>query len=95
MALQWFANGCRVWLQVVSPTVFRYAGYRFYFFSREELRMHVHVHCGDGEAKFWLEPDVELVKNYRLSKAQVAEIAALIRSHYDELKSAWEKHFGT
>jgi hypothetical protein len=22
--------------------------------------MHVHVYCGDGEAKFWLEPEVAL-----------------------------------
>ncbi len=25
----------------MSPTVFREAGFRFYFFSREELRMHI------------------------------------------------------
>ena len=24
--------------------------------------MHVHVHCADGEAKFWLEPEIELAK---------------------------------
>lgn len=36
----------------VSPTVFRYRNYRFYFFSREEPRMHVHVFSPDGEAKF-------------------------------------------
>ena len=29
--------------------------------------MHVHIHCGDGEAKFWLEPQIELARNYRLS----------------------------
>ncbi|MFN7338865.1 MAG: DUF4160 domain-containing protein, partial [bacterium] len=29
----------------MSPTVFREDGYRFFFFSREETRMHVHVHC--------------------------------------------------
>jgi hypothetical protein len=40
----------------MSPTIFREGGYRFYFFSREEPRMHVHVHCADGEAKFWIEP---------------------------------------
>ena len=44
----------------VSPTVFRERGYRFYFFSREELRMHVHVISADGEAKFWLEPELSL-----------------------------------
>ena len=47
----------------MSPTVFREKG-RFFFFSREEYRMHVHVVSGDGEAKFWLEPDLELAKNY-------------------------------
>jgi hypothetical protein len=26
--------------------------------------MHVHVVCADGEAKHWLEPDIELAKNY-------------------------------
>lgn len=50
-----------VWM---SPTVFREKGYRFFFFSREEPRMHVHVVSGDGEAKFWLEPELELAKNY-------------------------------
>ncbi|MBW2186575.1 MAG: DUF4160 domain-containing protein [Deltaproteobacteria bacterium] len=38
----------------MSPTVFKESGYRFFFFSREEARMHVHVHCEGGEAKFWL-----------------------------------------
>ena len=43
---------------VMTPTIFREGGFRFYFFSREEPRMHVHVHCADGEAKFWLEPTI-------------------------------------
>ena len=49
----------------MSPTVFKESGYRFFFFSREEKRIHVHVISGDGEAKFWLEPEVELAKNHR------------------------------
>ena len=28
----------------MSPTIFREGPFRFYFFSREETRMHVHVH---------------------------------------------------
>jgi len=35
----------------MSPTVFKEKGYRFFFFSREESRMHVHVVSGEGEAK--------------------------------------------
>ena len=33
------------------------------FFSREESRMHVHIAHTDGEAKFWLEPSIELALN--------------------------------
>ena len=51
----------------MSPTVFRESGFRFYFFSREETRMHVHVQ-GPGEAKYWLEPAVELAHNYGLNE---------------------------
>lgn len=39
-------------------------GNRFFFFSREEERMHVHVISGDGEAKYWLDPKIEIAKNY-------------------------------
>ena len=50
---------------VMSPTVFRARGFRFFFFSRKEPRMHVHVGSSDGEAKFWLEPEVELAPEFR------------------------------
>ncbi len=78
----------------MSPTVFRERGYRFFFFSREEPRMHVHVAALAGEAKFWLEPDVQLARNHRLSAQQLREIERLIGEHYDELVSAWQQHFG-
>ena len=78
----------------MSPTIFREKGYRFFFFSREESRMHVHVICADGEAKFWLDPELELARNYRLSRTQLKEIEDLIEVHEDELRSGWKKHFG-
>lgn len=78
----------------MSPTVFREKGYRFFFFSREELRMHVHVISGDGEAKFWLEPELRLAQNYRYSRHQLREIQSLIEDHYHELVGAWQHHFG-
>ncbi|MCZ7626916.1 MAG: DUF4160 domain-containing protein [Candidatus Methylomirabilota bacterium] len=77
----------------MSPTIFREKGYRFFFFSREEPRMHVHAICADGEAKYWLEPEIELGKNHRLSHAQLKEIEQLIGAHHDEIQTAWKKHF--
>ena len=79
----------------MSPTVFREKGYRFFFFSREEPRRHVHVVSGDGEAKFWLEPKIQLAKNFRFSRQQLSEIESLIEDHYHELVSAWQHHFGS
>ena len=78
----------------MSPTVFRESGYRFFFFSREEERMHVHVVSGDGEAKFWLEPDIELSKNYHYTRKQLKGVEKLIEEHLDELTTAWQEHFG-
>lgn len=79
----------------MSPTVFREKGYRFYFFSREETRMHVHVVSGEGEAKFWLEPELQLANTYRYNRQQLKEIESLIEGHYHELVSAWQRHFGS
>jgi hypothetical protein len=55
--------------------------------------MHVHALSQDGEAKFWLEPELELARNYGLTRAQLREIERIIEVHYDELVAAWRKHF--
>lgn len=57
--------------------------------------MHVHIICPDGEAKYWLEPEIELARNHKLSRVQLKEIENLIEVHYDEIKIAWGKHFGS
>jgi hypothetical protein len=77
----------------MSPTIFRDSGFRFYFFSREEARLHVHVHSSNGEAKFWLEPKVELAQNYGLSSRQVKTALRLIQEREDEIRAAWKVYF--
>ncbi|WP_348676343.1 DUF4160 domain-containing protein [uncultured Candidatus Thioglobus sp.] len=57
--------------------------------------MHVHITSGDGEAKFWLEPEIKMAKNYHYSKKQLKEIESLIKVHYDELISIWKQHFSS
>jgi len=78
----------------MSPTVFREGPFRFYFFSREELRLHVHVHGPDGEAKFWLDPDIELAQNYGLKARDVKAALLLIKEHENDIRQAWVAHFG-
>ncbi|WP_427501118.1 DUF4160 domain-containing protein [Methylomonas sp. MED-D] len=77
----------------MSPTVFRESGFRFYFFSREEPRMHVHVQSQNGEAQFWLIPEIELAQHIGLSRHEIDEALRLIQEHENEIRKAWLKHF--
>ena len=70
----------------MSPTVYNDGKYRFYFFSREESRMHVHVACSDGEAKFWIEPVVALAESYKLTPKQLNELHKNVENHKNEIK---------
>ncbi len=77
----------------MSPTVFRVRRYRFFFFSLEEKRMHVHVTCPDGEAKFWLKPAVALHQSFGLSAKQLRELRDIVEKRRDEIIDAWDAHF--
>jgi hypothetical protein len=78
----------------MSPTVLRVGGYRFYFFSREEPRPPVHVQHATGEAKFWLNPTIAVAQNWGLSPRRLNTALRLAREHTDEIRRAWETHFG-
>ena len=77
----------------MSPTVLRYKNYRFFFFSREETRMHVHVSCPDGEARFWLEPVVALAEHDGLGTKQLKELQSVVERRRDEIVRRWRRHF--
>jgi len=57
--------------------------------------MHVHVLGPDGEAKFWLEPTIDLAVNYGLSARQLARIERIVEERQRDLINAWNSHFGT
>lgn len=75
------------------PTILKIGNMRFFFFSREESRMHIHIICPEGEAKFWLEPTVELSVNCNLSAQKLGEIEKIVKEHGDEFKRAWQQFF--
>lgn len=56
--------------------------------------MHVHVYCANGQAKFWLEPSIELAENYGLRSGEVRTAQELIEEHSDEIRRRWQDHFG-
>jgi hypothetical protein len=55
--------------------------------------MHVHAQSADGEAKFWLEPALELAVNYNLRDRDLAKVRRLIEEHENEIRAAWNRHF--
>jgi len=57
--------------------------------------MHVHIVSSDGEAKIWLEPNIEICKSYGFTQKQLREITSLTEEHYNELVTAWRKHFNS
>lgn len=79
----------------MSPTVLRQGEFRFFFFSREESRCHVHVICPDGEAKYWLEPKVDLAQNQGLNERKLRAAQRVIEENYDAIRAAWRRHFGS
>lgn len=77
----------------MSPTVFREGPFRFFFFSREEPRLHVHVLSPEGEAKFWLEPSVELAVAKGVSDRSLKRIEQIILERREEIVDAWNRYF--
>ena len=55
----------------------------------------MHVKGAEGDAKFWLEPEVELAMQDGLSPHRVSEIRRLVEEHQDEIRNAWQQHIGT
>lgn len=67
---------------------------RFFFFSREEQRLHVHVEGPQGEAKIWLDPIIELAEDHGLGARDLRNALRGIKEHEDDIRTAWRQHFG-
>lgn len=76
------------------PTIERYRGYRFFFFSNEGTEPpHVHVESGREWAKFWLEP-FGYADSRGYNAAQLREIRQRIEAMRKTYLEAWNEHFG-
>jgi len=74
------------------PTVLRWNGYRFYFFSNERNEPpHIHVDKGGCSAKFWLSP-VELARNFGYPDRELNRLHAKVAEHETEFLRAWNEH---
>ena len=55
--------------------------------------MHVHVISPDGEAKFRLEPAIELPLNQGLSATELNELKRIVEERQNEIREHGHRHF--
>ena len=78
----------------MSPVFGRESGYVFKIFSNEEERKHIHVMGNGHEAKFWLEPKIELAKNKGFSEIELNEIYKIIKKNEKRFREQYQQHIG-
>ena len=77
------------------PTVFRFDGYRFFFYSNEGAPrepVHIHVMKGGGEAKFWLDP-LTVARSSGFDARTLRQLSRIVAERRDEIERAWHEHF--
>lgn len=79
------------------PAIFRYKGFRFFFYSNEgspREPIHVHVLGEGGEAKFWLKPQVRVAASDGLSAKTLRELAGVVENNAPLIERMWNEYFG-
>jgi Domain of unknown function (DUF4160) len=76
------------------PTVLRWEGFRFYFYSHEPNEPpHIHVDGGGASAKFWLRP-LALARNHGFAARELRVIRDKIAIEQGRFEEAWDEYFG-
>ena len=75
------------------PTLLEVGPYKFFIVMKDcEEQRHVHVKGGGrGEAKFWLEPAVELAASQGYTAREIGRIERLVREHVATLIERWNE----
>ncbi len=76
------------------PTLLRWKGYRFFFYSADGWEPpHVHVVKDGREAKIWLR-DLNVAVNLGFSARDLNEIIGATRENRSVFLEAWNDYFG-
>ena len=79
------------------PVVFRYKGFRFFFYSNEgspREPLHVHVRAGSGEAKIWLDPQVQVASSFGFDAGTLRELVEVAQTNRVLIERTWHEYFG-
>lgn len=76
------------------PTVLRWNGYRFYFFSNERGEpAHVHIDKAGRSAKYWLVP-IGLAINHGYPEHELKVIHLKVEEQQVAFMRRWNEHLG-
>jgi hypothetical protein len=75
------------------PTLLRWKGYRFFFYSADGAEpAHIHVAKDGNEAKIWLN-DATVAINMGFAAVELGEIIRKARGERLSFMEAWNDHF--
>lgn len=92
-----FASGIEKFLKrrkIMSPKFKEINGFVFKIYSNEESRIHIHIVKAENEAKYWLEPDLELAENFGFSSKELSFIEKILKENGDDFKIKFARHTG-
>ena len=58
------------------------------------IRDSIHVVKAENEAKYWLEPDIELAENFGFSSKELSFIEKILKENGDDFKIKFARHTG-
>jgi len=79
------------------PVVFRYRGFKFFFYSNEGTPrepIHIHVEKTEVEAKFWLLSDVRVAYNDEYDARTLRELMGIVEEKKSLIVKAWNEYLG-
>lgn len=76
------------------PTVFRWRGYRFFWYQADGAEPpHVHIWKDGCECKIWLR-DLRVAFNHGYSAAEMRSLLDVTGTEQAQLLQVWNEHFG-
>jgi hypothetical protein len=77
------------------PTILTLLGMRFFYWAREHEPIHVHVQKGKAEARFIIEPEVQLTENKGLKPYELSLAEEVIKDNREYMIEHWKLFFKT
>ena len=76
------------------PTILIISGFRFFFYSNENNEPpHIHVSKGNGYAKFWLIPTIEMSEYCNMKEQEIKQVWLITELNYKLFIDKWNEYF--